>query len=74
VNKAVTTLWFLLDLHPDVHLTPDPVEFSGYGWFRRTEVAGWRAGQSDPQMARALAKLDAQRQAAPATRTRHAGR
>ncbi|WP_433616926.1 hypothetical protein ACQP2P_16275 [Dactylosporangium sp. CA-139114] len=64
MNKAATTLWFLLDLHRDARLTPVPVEFSGFGWFPRSALAGWPAGQTDPQMARALAKLGARLKAA----------
>ncbi|WP_432832959.1 NUDIX domain-containing protein [Dactylosporangium sp. CA-092794] len=51
------TLWFLLALDREARMAPDPVEFTGYGWFRRTDVAAWPAGRSDPEMPRALAKL-----------------
>ncbi|MER7006520.1 NUDIX domain-containing protein [Dactylosporangium sp. NPDC000555] len=68
------TLWFLIDLHPNDPMAPDPGEFSDAGWFPRTEVAGWPAERTDPQMARALAKLDAHIHAARAAGSGHAGR
>lgn len=52
------TLWFLLDLDPGQPLRPDPGEFSDAGWFPSRDVAAWPAGQTDPQMARMLRKLD----------------
>ncbi|WP_426504443.1 hypothetical protein ACPPVO_43740 [Dactylosporangium sp. McL0621] len=69
MENAATTLWFLLDLGRDARLAPDPVEFTGYGWFPRAEVAAWPIEQTDPQMARALAKLNTRidRQGRPMT-------
>lgn len=74
VNKAATTLWFLLALRPDEPVVPDPGEFSDSGWFPRAEIARWPIERTDPQMPRLLAKLGTLQAAQTTARTRHAAR
>ncbi|MEV6927103.1 NUDIX domain-containing protein [Dactylosporangium sp. NPDC051485] len=51
------TLWFPLMLDAGEPITPDPGEFTGWGWYPRAEVIAWPAECTDPQLARFLTKL-----------------
>ena len=51
------TLWFALLLDPEEPITPDPGEFTGWGWYPCTEVVAWPAERTDPHLARFLTKL-----------------
>ncbi|MEV0136823.1 hypothetical protein AB0H83_51415 [Dactylosporangium sp. NPDC050688] len=57
MNKAATTLWWLLDLDPAAPLAPDSGEFSGWGWHPRGDVTQWAAGRTDPELRRFLQKV-----------------
>lgn len=63
------TLWFLLALNPATLVRPDRGEFTGWGWYPRTQVAAWPAGRADPELPRFLGKIG-QRFAAIQTETR----
>lgn len=47
MNKAATTLWYLIALTPDTPIVADPAEFDGSAWFPRREVADWPDGRTD---------------------------
>lgn len=51
------TLWFPMALDPEQPITPDPGEFTGWGWYPRAEALTWPAERTDPQLSRFLTKL-----------------
>ena len=60
VNKAVTTLWYLLAGHQATPVTADPAEISDVRWVRLADAARWAPQcHAAHQVLRFTAKLTA---------------